>query len=220
MHLRSFSILLAICATPCSGAALEERCTNGMFATDNPEVGLGIITQGKPVSVTSDIRYCSNAGCPELPSGRKVITGRTVGQFICVYIYHYGKSDLTGWVDAARVQSLAINPNPPQTAWSGRWSSYGNPILRLYMRDGKLMAKGAAAWPGLGMTRAELREVGLRHVYSGEIDEPLQVSGNRAHAPECNVTFTLLGDYIVGADPTPQCGGANVYFSGVYRRVR
>ena len=209
-------------AVPCAGATLERDCDFGRSISHNAKVGLGVITPGKPVRVTEVDDHCWNetTGCPKLSPGRNVITGRTVDQKICVYVYHFGKSDLAGWVDASRIKPLAINPNPPRTAWSGRWSHYGNPVLRLYMQDGTLMAKGAAAWPGLGMTRADLREVGLRYVYSGEIDEPLQVSGNRAYAPECKITFTLLGDYIVGADPDPQCGGANVHFSGVYRRVR
>jgi hypothetical protein len=77
------------------------------------------------------------------------------------------------------------------------------------------MVKGDAAWPSFNPSR----DIAPGGPHFGEIDEALRTSRNRAYAPECEITFTLLGDFLVAADPKMQCGGANVSFSGVYRRL-
>jgi hypothetical protein len=77
-----------------------------------------------------------------------------------------------------------------------------------------LMVEGEAAWPSF-VPSNEDRPGGPN---IGEIDEAVTINANRASAQQCEISFTLLGDVIVAADPKRQCGGANVSFTGVYRR--
>lgn len=216
-----FGLLFVACSASSAAASSidDGLCRNGIFAIQNTSVGLGVINPGKRVHFIDDTSGCprSDSACrlkPYLVAGDRVVTGRTLGAYVCVY--YLNESGTAGWVERSRVKSLSVERDPALSAWLGHWSSYGNPLVRFYQRNGKLIAKGDAAWPSFNPSREEAP--GGPHV--GEIDEAVQMSGNRAYAPECEITFTLLGDLLVGADPKMQCGGANVSFSGVYRRVK
>lgn len=217
--LRPLGLLLISCPTAGVAAAIDDQfCRNGIFAVQNHEVGIGRITAGKRAFFFNDLDGCpsSDSRCvlkSYLVTGDEVITGRAFGHYLCVY--YPKKGGIAGWLDASRVRRSHVRPDPPLSAWLGRWSDYGNPVVRFYTRKGKLMARADAAWPEFNPPR----DIAPGGPHVGEIDEPVRRSGNRAYAPECGVTFTLLGDFLVGADPKMQCGGVNVSFSGVYRRL-
>ena len=119
-------------------------------------------------------------------------------------------------MEAARVSRIEVDANPPVSAWVGRWSEEGNPRIRIARRGRRLTVEGEAFWPSPNPSPDQFP--GGPNV--GSVDEALEVTGNSAHARICNISFVLLGDYLVGADPDRSCGGMNVSFSGVYRRQR
>jgi hypothetical protein len=213
------SLLPLLIASPAAAAATNDQlCRNGLFAVQNPDFGLGKVIAGKRVFFVDDGERCpSTAPKCRLKSylvpGDQVVIGRTRGQYLCTY---YPKKGIAGWIDASRIRRLAVRSNPPPSAWLGRWSDFGNPAVRFYRRNGILIAYGTAAWPSFNPPRDVVP--GGPHV--GNLSEPVRTSGNRAYASECEVTFTLLGDFLVVADPKMQCGGANVSFSGVYRLLK
>ena len=224
MRLQALLILFFLHAVPCLGADPDgDTCKNGNFSSGNADFGLGVITDGPPASLRWHIELSGESSAPPeldvLASGKTVVTGRSEGQYICVF--HYGRDwERTGWVDASRVRALPVDADPPKSAWVGQWSSYGNPYLRIRSKNSVLVATAKAAWPQFGMSRKDQQELVPSGIKYGRIDEPLIVTGNRALAPDCGITFMLLGTYMVSADPNPQCGGTNVRFSAVYRLVR
>jgi hypothetical protein len=209
-------------AAPCSVAAAavdDGACRNGTFPIQNPSFARGVIAGTGRAYFYGDVGGCPAAGpgCRAksyVVSGDRLVTGRTRGAFMCAY--YPGKGGGTaGWVSADRIRLLPTEPNPPRSAWVGRWSDNANPIVRFSQAGSSLIVEGEAAWPSFNPPEEQFP--GGPHV--GEIDEAVRPSGNRAHAPGCEITFTLLGDLLVAADPKMQCGGMNVSFTGVYQRM-
>jgi hypothetical protein len=210
------ALLLACCSTVAMAQSDEGFCRNGMFGEENSAFGLGLVAAPGRTHFVYDMQSCPNATdqCrlkSYLVSGQRVVTGRTHGSYICIYYPNKG-GGTAGWVEAARIRPLRVELHPPVSAWVGQWSDEGDPFLRFYVRRGTLAVHAFAAWPSFDPPLKDFP--GGPH--TGEIDEPVRLSGNRAYASECGVTFILLGDLMVSADPKRQCGGTNVVFTAVY----
>ena len=111
---------------------------------------------------------------------------------------------------------LPVNPAPPLSAWLGNWSRYDSASLTFSANAKALLVKGHAFWPSANPD-PRYRKGGPN---IGEIDGTATVKGNRAHEAGCAVSFTLLGDILVAADPGRECDGMNVTFSGIYLRKK
>lgn len=94
--------------------------------------------------------------------------------------------------------------------------------MRITNKRGMMHVGGEAYWPGPDL------DPDLPPRHSGEIDGKLTLLGNRARYGDdnraryddyCKIDFTLVGDILIASDNS-WCGGTNVRFSGVYRRVR
>ena len=217
---RSASFLLLASSSAAVAQNDEEFCRNGLFTISNAPIGLATISGRGRAYFLEDMDGCPNAearcrqGSYVIP-GDRVLAGNARGSYVCVYYPSRG-GGTAGWMEATRVRRLAANPSPPLSAWVGTWSDEGNPLVRFRRRGAGLAVEGEAYWPSRNPSPQE--RPGGPNI--GGIDEAVRVRGNVAHAPECNITFTLLGEFLLGADPDRQCGGMNVSFSGVYRRGR
>ena len=220
MVMRWIAVLLLISATTASGASPgdEDWCRNGLFPTE-PPFGLAQVTGTGGAYFYEDADGCPDrgAGCRQaayVVSGDRVVTNRSHGAFICAFFPGRG-GGTAGWMPVGRLRTLAVAANPPVAQWLGRWSREGNPEIRITSKAYGLAVSGQAYWPGPVSTA----EYPSPHI--GEIDGRLTRKGSRAHygdADDCEINFTLLGDLLVAGDNT-NCGGANVSFSAVYRRV-
>ena len=220
MHVRVlFGLSLFAASSPAVAAIDDGLCRNGIFGMDNPTVDLAIIAGKGRVYFLEDMEGCPNGEprCRQnsyvIPSDA-VVTGRSKGRYVCVF-YPNKRGGSAGWMESTRLKRLPARQNPPIREWVGQWSALGNPEVRFYVRRGKLMVEGDSYWPSPNPPLSE--RPGGPNI--GNISEPVRVTGNRAHAADCNIRFTLLGNLIVAADPDMQCGGMNVSFTGVYRRV-
>jgi hypothetical protein len=99
--------------------------------------------------------------------------------------------------------------------WLGKWRYYDNSIEISKSGAGELAVKGNAFWQGLG-----------DNIHIGELDHKAKPTGNILKLGEnetseydCKVTMRLLGKYLIASDNN-NCGGANVTFSGVYRKTK
>lgn len=220
---RRISVFLLWIITPTALAAStgdEGSCRNGTFGVENEVVGLADIHGSGRSFFLDDTQDCPSIA-PEcrlkayLVGGDRVITGRSRGEYICVYFPSKG-GGTAGWMKSSRLKALPVQADPPLSAWVGHWSDAGNPRVRFYMQDGTLAVEGQAAWPSFNPSAKQFP--GGPNV--GDISETVRTAGRRAFAKECGVSFTLVGDFLVAADPKMQCGGMNVSFSGVYRRSR
>lgn len=214
--------LLLLSASSAAGAMTEDdgACRNGMFPVQNPAVGLATIGGSGRAYFIGDLDGCPNAEarCRQrayVVPGDRVVTGRSNGAYVCVYYPGRG-GGTAGWMEAARLVPAPVDPNPPRAAWLGNWSDEGNPRVTFERRGNDLAVEGEAFWPSRNPSPRDYPG----GPNDGTIGETVQVNGNRARAAECHISFTLLGDFLVAADPDMQCGGLNVSFSGIYRRER
>lgn len=216
----TLAVLLFAASSPAAAAIDDGFCRNGIFGVENPSVGLAVVAGKGRAYFLEDMDGCPNPApqCRQssyVIPGDTVVTGRSKGRYVCVYFPNKGGGS-AGWMELARLRRIPVRQNPPVRAWVGQWSDLGNPEVRFYVRRGKLMVEGDAYWPSPNPPLSE--RPGGPNI--GNIGEAVRVTGNRAHAAECNISFTLLSDLLVAADPDMQCGGANVSFTGVYRRSR
>jgi hypothetical protein len=221
MVLRWIIALLLIGATSASWAAPgdENWCRNGLFPTE-PPFSLAQVTGTDRAYFHEDMEGCPDRGmaCRQhtyVVPGNHVITNRTHGSFTCAFYPSRG-GGTAGWVQSERLHALPVATNPLASAWLGRWSSEGNPEVRITARGKSGWVAGEAYWPGPPGTH------NYPSTHDGAIDGALVLTGNRAHHSDgenwCKVEFTLLGDLLIAAD-NDKCGGMNVSFSAVYRRV-
>ena len=218
-RMRPLWLLFAALPSSAAAAAVDEGlCRNGTFPVENSSFAQGTVGGSGRAHFFHDMQGCPKASAKcrlksYLVAGDRVVTGRTRGAFVCAYSPGKG-GGTAGWIEAGRIRLLPIPHDPPLAAWTGRWSDEGNPRIRFYIERSALMVEGEAAWPSFNPSTEDFP--GGPNV--GEIGEPVRTSANRAYARECGITFTLLHDLLVAADPEMRCGGMNVSFSGVYRR--
>ena len=216
----TFAVLLFALSAPAAAAIDDDFCRNGIFGVQNPSVGLAVISGRGRAYFLEDMDGCPNAEtrCRQnsyVIPGDTVVTGRSKGRYACVFFPNKGGGS-AGWIESTRLRRIPIRQNPAIREWVGQWSDLGNPEVRFYVSLGRLMVEGDSYWPSPNPPLSE--RPGGPNV--GNIGEAVRVTGNRAHAPDCNISFTLLGNLLVAADPDMECGGANVSFTGVYRRRR
>lgn len=221
MALRWLLALLLIGAASASQAATgdEDWCRNGLFPSEPPFALAQVIGAGR-AWFHEDMEGCPDRGiaCRQrayVVAGDRVVTNRSHAAFTCAFFPSRG-GGTAGWVAGERLRMLAVPANPPAAAWLGRWSSAGNPEIRITAQANGMTVSGQSFWPG----RGSAAEYPSQHI--GEIDGPLVRQGNRARygdEDDCEVEFTLLGDLMVAGDNS-HCGGANVTFSAVYRRMK
>jgi hypothetical protein len=221
--MRNFAIgLLGVCVLHASPALAREddgSCRNGMFAEENENFGLARVIGRGSARFYEDMGICpaQSAACLQksyVVPGDRVVTGRSKGAFVCAYFPNKGGGS-AGWMLRARLAPIPANPSPPLSVWLGRWENFDDWVV--FRRKGhQLAVEGQAYWPSASPSLKE-RPGGPN---MGEIVGPVQVSGNRAFEPQCKVSFHLLGDILVIADPTRECDGMNVAFTGVYLRSK
>jgi hypothetical protein len=163
-----------------------------------------------------------------LVPGDMVITTLTKGEFACVgYVGPKGQTTI-GWLPRPALADPPA-PEPTPTDWTGRWIAPAQEITIKATRSDLLTVTGNATW---GDT-PERRESG--GVHTGEIegstapkdgalaftmgDDGKTLPYEAGNQDACRIRMIRRGPYLVARDNNG-CGGANVSFSGLYRRAR
>lgn len=211
-----FALSLSVAA---QAAEDDGTCRNGLFAESNPQPGAAAIRGKARVHFLEDMDGCPQADdrCRKrsyLIGGDRVVTGRSMGQWTCVY-YPGAGGGTAGWMQTSDLYRLPVNSQPPISAWIGDWESDGARFLTFARKGAGLSVKGMAFWP----TRNPDPRQRPGGPNIGEIDGTAAPKGNRLTEEGCSVTFVLLGEWLIGSDPTRDCDGMNVTFSGVYKRA-
>lgn len=211
-------LVMASPPTARAGGIGDLFCRNGGFPTENSTFGVATVVNDNQAYFLRDMH-----GCPDdsprcvsqysVSSGTRVVTGRKHGKYICAY-HSTTDGGHAGWLDADRLKAEPVDSKPSVSAWIGGWSDNGNPRVVFAANKGIVSVSGSAFWPG-EYPDPEQFPYGP---HMGGISGPVEISGNRAVERECNVSFVLLGDFLVGIDPDGECGGMNVRFSSVYTR--
>jgi hypothetical protein len=115
------------------------------------------------------------------------------------------------WIRTSNLTPLAVDTRPPPAAWVGTWGDNEN-FITITSEGNQLTIHGEAKWHGLTTSTGQV-------VHSGGFDARAMPTANPLTLQEsgCEVTLTLLGDYMK-LDDNEGCGGANVRFKGVWPR--
>jgi hypothetical protein len=214
--IRIFLLAASLALAPTAACAVERDsyCRNGLFPIETASPALARVVGSGRSYFLGDGNGCPGAAakCRQkayVVAGDTLLTGKRQGAFVCVF-FPTMQGGTAGWMSAARLKPLPVDKNPPVSAWVGHWKLWDNEIDIGSGRTG-LTVTGSAYWP------AKVPQGGY-DVHEGSISGALRQRGNHSREPECNVTFSLVGDFLVAADPDGRCGGLNVNFTGVYMR--
>jgi hypothetical protein len=216
------TLLLALSATAAGQSDAPDdwdMCRNGLFPTEPPFAHARVTGPGR-LRFLGDMDGCPDKGraCatgPYVIEGDEVLTSKVHGAYTCAF-YPSKRGGTAGWVETARLNPLPVEPEPEAEDWIGKWSSEGNPEINIRLLDGKFEVGGESYWPSPDPP-IEQRPGGPN---MGFIKGPLRIEGHRAQYANdyCEIEFTLIGDFLFAGD-NRQCGGMNVSFSSVYRRI-
>lgn len=202
----------------------ENWCRNGLFPEDSKEFKIGTV---KAIASKSKRTYFFNdyeTACPTSEAcrtksyiipGDRVIVSRVYKGFACSWYFGKTGSETTGWIKASDLDIATPIAKTPIRAWLGNWG-YGDNSITLTENKlpQTLNVSGEAFWKGLG-----------DNIHFGELDGLAAPKGNvlkfgEADTDEyaCKATMHLVGGYLIVAD-NRYCGGANVTFTGVYRKT-
>ncbi len=197
----------------------ENLCRNGFFPRESQDYSLAVVKgkKGEKVYFYGDDRE----DCPKNKNCRlksyvvpndEVIVSRKFGNFACVWFQPKKGSETVGWISLQNLQFLNLLQSFSEI--TGNWNFYDNDIkIAKTAKPSVYKVTGNAFWKGLG-----------DNIHIGELDGEAKIVGNdlKYGAEEtdeyaCKVTMSLVGKYLIVSDNL-NCGGANVTFSGVYRR--
>ena len=206
-----------------SATVARAECRAGTFSLQPPAVDLAVVTGAGPAPFVKD-----DAGCPApadrcrsrayVVAGDRVITAARSGDYVCAYFPNAGGGS-AGYLPAARLSARAVDPAPALRAWVGRWKD-GDDEIDLTIKGRGLAVDGSACWPSCNPPLSE--RPGGPNI--GELSGSATPVGNRVIFStgsgefDCTAKLDLVGDALIVSD-NENCGGHNVRFDGVYRRV-
>ncbi len=147
--------------------------------------------------------------------GDEVLAGEQYGSYTCVW-YQRAKGDETvGWIETSSLELGYEDPEETKNRWTGKWVDGQNEINFAPAKlKGAFVIAGNAMWQGAG-----------DNVHVGEIEGTESPEGNeiKIGAKEtdefaCKVSMKIVGKYLIVSD-NMNCGGANVSFTGVYKKT-
>jgi hypothetical protein len=145
--------------------------------------------------------------------GDQVVVSKTLGDFGCAWFTPAKGYPTVGWVRMENFRFLEASAEPSVNSWIGEWAFGDNSINFTHNKlAGFLNVTGDAVWKGIG-----------DNVHVGELDGRFAPDGHVLSYSDgddefdCKAKMTLLGKFLVVSDNN-RCGGANVSFSGVYRK--
>jgi hypothetical protein len=215
-------LFLAIGASAQTEGDPENWCRNGLFPRENANYRIAKIkaAKGERVYFYGD----DEADCPDnkncrlksyLINGDEVIVSRARGNFACGWFQPQKGSETVGWISSDKLEFVETASDAALNDWLGDWRYYDNSInIVSGKKRGLLEISGNAFWKGLG-----------DNIHTGEIAGETAPRGNvlkigenvAEEEDECKAVLRLVGNFLIVSDNL-RCGGANVTFSGVYRR--
>lgn len=199
----------------------ENWCRNGFFPRESENYSFGKIKGKKSEKIYfygDDEKDCPNSEKCRLKSyiipNDEVIVSRKFGNFVCAWFQPKKGSETVGWVSLDKIEFLDMVKSVGKEDWTGNWKFYDSEIkIAPTAKPDVYKITGNAFWKGLG-----------DNIHIGELDGDAKlVATNLKYGEDdedefsCKVTMKLINRFMIVSD-NMNCGGANVSFSGVYRR--
>ncbi len=214
-------ILFAAVSAVGQTAEVDNWCRGGFFTreSDNFRIAAAVGKRNERVHFYNDFED----DCPGKEScraksyivpGDSVVISRTHGEFGCAWFAPAKGSPTVGWLKLSSIKFAPPPKAPTLSAWLGEWRYAENNINFTNNKlAGWVNVTGDALWRGVG-----------DNVHIGEIDDRAEPVGALLKVGErdsdefaCKATMRLMGEFLIVNDNL-KCGGANVTFSGVYRK--
>jgi len=201
----------------------ENWCRGGSFAFDSDEFKIGTVkgSNAKRVYFYNDLEEdCPvNESCKDkayVVPGDRVVVARTFKNFACTWYSPVKGLPTVGWIKLENLTLSAGSSKPLMSDWLGEWIYGENSVKLAYTKaKGPLRITGEAYWRGLGDS-IHIGELDGRAVPTGNV---LKLGEDEPDKYACKAEMRLVSNFLVVRD-NMQCGGANVSFSGVYRKKR
>lgn len=200
----------------------DNWCREGFFTRETNEFGVGFVkgkTGSRAYFYKDDPEKCPDgAGCRTssyLLPGDTVITNRERNGMVCAWFTSAKGAVRVGWLKASEIDFPNMLHDASERVWVGEWRYAQNSItINLDKAKGGLHVLGSAIWKGLG----DNVHVGELDGNASPTDGILKYSDGDSEY-DCKVTLDItIATYLIVAD-NGNCGGANVTFSGIYRKV-
>jgi hypothetical protein len=213
-------------AAPFGASAETVNCNRVIYNDDLSNLSLGRITAGPRVHFV--LNAVDRKGCPSAAPGcrsaKSLMLGDPVvfsggvanGEFICASAVDRQGEETNGWLPAARIMPAAGAPS-----WIGRWRRNTSARIDITRASrGKAAVTGSATWGSGAATHdggisATIDTESETRTFASSADG--QIAFGKAGPYDCAVRLKQLGPYLFAAD-NKSCGGANVSFTGLYRR--
>lgn len=234
---RPLLLAAALLAVAAPARAETARCPDVLLLDgENPISARVVDAAGGRVHFIEDgyTKGCPSVGksCQKksfvLP-GDRVLTGEVEGEFACSMFLSARGVETIGFLPLKALRE-APAATPGLRDWTGKWKRSAEAEITIRpIAGGRLEVSGEATWGA-----RDPRRVASGAVNSGNLDGAAAPRGNMlalgkgydgAAAPpagedfECRARLRLIGGLLIVED-NRNCGGANVSFIGVYRKVR
>lgn len=214
----SFASLMVVIPT-----AAAARCGFGDINAKNASIAIVQPAKLHFVEDNSIVEGCPNDSvkCQQkgfLIAGDSVLTGNTQGAYVCAGYVTSGGIGKNAWLP---VDALKPAPSEQQRAedWAGKWTLDGNDIV-ITPKDSGFRVQGDAEWKdGDNVHTGELDGVVKpdNAVLAFAMGDGKTLSFKDGDEFTCRASMVRRGPYLLVED-NDQCGGANVTFTGFYRR--
>jgi hypothetical protein len=219
-----WGLLVCVAALGQVRDASDNTCRQGLFTSESDSFKVGVVKKVKDRAGRAYFYDDMADDCPESSScrtknyvvtGQTVITNRQRGDFVCAWYTPKKGWSTVGWLKVSDLDFPVSRVKVSDKTWTGEWRYAQNSIsITPNKLAGFLNVSGTAVWQGLG-----------DNIHIGELDGAfpyedgvLKYSDGDSQY-DCKATLRLVDVFLVVTD-NMNCGGANVTFSGIYRRKR
>jgi len=226
----SFFLFLNFFCLELKAESLLYNCRNGSFPayTRDFQIGEVLGKRGVAVYVVEDDDRCLDPASPKkkcsknsfVLGGFEYLVSHQEEGWSCIYF-----KDSAAWIRTDQLKLFKPQENPKASDWTGVWKDGVNKVvIQFVKKKSQFKIKGEAYWYGAMLGPKE------QVVHTGELEGEVRAVGNKLtigneadfeskEKYECVARFTLVNKSLVITDNS-LCGGANVRFDGVYKRVK
>lgn len=212
------ALLFAVVDAPMANAF--DTCGAYLFTKAAPSVFSPAIVKGASgdrAHFHNPGKSCREALCQEeaylLPSDHVLASVKKDG-WVCVH-YSPGDKEFYGWMREDRIEFRQLRLSSERADWVGKWAITVNDVhtgfiaVKAGEKPNTLSIYGQAIWPPASEAPA-----------TGGFEGTGTIKGNIVTVDDnpCKVRLFWIDGEIVASD-NGKCGGMNVFFDGVYRRL-